>query len=62
MENSVTRRRFMRTAAAGSAALTWLGAGGAPTVFAANAAKPALLGGEPAHQGGWPTWPDWRES
>ncbi|MHB9048928.1 MAG: DegT/DnrJ/EryC1/StrS family aminotransferase [Pirellulales bacterium] len=62
MEDNVTRRRFMRTTAAGSAALTWLGARRAPGVFAAEAAKPALLGGKPVHQGGWPQWPDWRES
>jgi dTDP-4-amino-4,6-dideoxygalactose transaminase len=62
MENNVTRRRFMRTAAAGSAALTWLGAGGAPAAFAADTAKPALLGGTPAHTGGWPAWPVWRQS
>ncbi|MHB1037489.1 MAG: DegT/DnrJ/EryC1/StrS family aminotransferase [Pirellulales bacterium] len=62
MEDNVTRRRFMRTTAAGSAALTWLGARRAPAVFAAEAAKPALLGGKPVHQGGWPQWPDWRES
>jgi dTDP-4-amino-4,6-dideoxygalactose transaminase len=62
MRNSVTRRGFIQTAAASSAALTWLGAGGAPAVFAADAAKPALLGGTPAHQGGWPGWPEWRES
>jgi dTDP-4-amino-4,6-dideoxygalactose transaminase len=27
-----------------------------------DAAKPALLGGTPVHQGGWPKWPVWRES
>lgn len=43
-------------------ALSWLGAGRAPTVFAAEAGKPALLGGRPVHQGGWPPWPTWRES
>ena len=62
MENYLTRRGFVRTAAAGSAALTWLSARRAPTVFAAEADKPALLGGTPAHKGGWPKWPEWRES
>ena len=62
MGNSVTRRAFIRTAAAGSAALAWLGARKAPNAFAANAVKPALLGGAPAHRGGWPGWPEWRES
>jgi len=57
----MTRRDFIRTAAASSAALTWLNARTAPNVFAADAAKPALLGGKPAHTGGWPKWPEWRE-
>ncbi|MBN2474029.1 MAG: DegT/DnrJ/EryC1/StrS family aminotransferase [Pirellulales bacterium] len=62
MKNDLTRRAFVRNAAAGSAALTWLGAGRAPTVFAAEANKPALLGGTPVHKGGWPKWPQWDES
>lgn len=62
MKNQVTRRGFVRMAAAGSAALSWLGAHRAPTVFAAQADKPALLGGRPSHTGGWPRWPQWRES
>jgi dTDP-4-amino-4,6-dideoxygalactose transaminase len=62
MKNSLTRRRFIRHAAAGSAALTWLSAGQAPLAFAADTAKPALLGGSPVHQGPWPAWPIWRES
>jgi dTDP-4-amino-4,6-dideoxygalactose transaminase len=62
MKNSLTRRRFIRHAAAGSAALTWLGTRRAPEVFAAEAAKPALLGGTPVHQGRWSDWPIWRES
>ena len=62
MKNQVTRRGFVRMAAAGSAALSWLGASRAPTVFAAEADKPALLGGRPSHTGGWPKWPEWRES
>ncbi|MBI4658117.1 MAG: DegT/DnrJ/EryC1/StrS family aminotransferase [Verrucomicrobia bacterium] len=62
MKNHLTRRGFIGRAAAGSAALTWLSARRAPTVFAADAAKPALLGGAPVHQGGWANWPTWRES
>jgi perosamine synthetase len=62
MKDSLTRRRFIRHAAAGSAALTWLSAGQAPFSFAAETAKPALLGGTPVHQGPWPNWPIWRES
>jgi dTDP-4-amino-4,6-dideoxygalactose transaminase len=62
MKNNLTRRGFVRAAAAGSAAMAWLGAGGAPTVLAAKADKPALLGGTPVHQGGWPRWPQWQQS
>ena len=62
MKNYLTRRGFVRAAAAGSAALTWLSAGRAPMIFAAEANKPALLGGTPVHKGGWPKWPQWRES
>jgi len=62
MKKHFTRRGFIRVAAAGSAALSWLGARRAPTVFAAQADKPALLGGRRSHTGGWPRWPEWRES
>ena len=62
MKDYLTRRGFIQTAAAGSAALTWLSARRGPTVFAAEAAKPALLGGTPAHKGGWTSWPQWREA
>jgi dTDP-4-amino-4,6-dideoxygalactose transaminase len=57
-----TRRGFIRTAAAGSLALSWLGYGRAPAGFAAEASKPALLGGTPVHKGGWLKWPEWREA
>jgi len=62
MKSSMTRRGFVRCAAAGSAALAWLGFGGGPTVLAAGAAKPAILGGTPVRRSGWPGWPSWRES
>lgn len=62
MKDHCTRRGFIRTAAAGSVALTWLGARQAPNVFAAEADKPALLGGTPVHKGGWARWPQWREA
>jgi len=52
MKNSLTRRGFIRNAAVGSAALTWLGARHAPQAFASEAGKPALHGGTPVHQGG----------
>ena len=41
MKSNLTRRAFVRTAAAGSAALAWLGVRRAPTVLAAEADKPA---------------------
>ena len=62
MKNPITRRGFIRIVAAGSAAMSWLTSGRAPTVFAAQSGKPALLGGPPAHAGAWPRWPEWRES
>lgn len=62
MRHSITRRAFVRTAAAGSAALTWLGARQAPGALAAEASKPVVLGGAPVHTGGWVGWPQWREA
>lgn len=62
MKDPLTRRGFIRNAAVSSATLTWLGAQHAPQAYAADAAKPVLLGGAPVHQGGWSTWPTWRES
>ena len=61
MKSNLTRRGFIRYAAAGSAALTWLGVRRARNLMAAEAAQPALLGGAPVHTGGWPGWPIWRE-
>jgi dTDP-4-amino-4,6-dideoxygalactose transaminase len=62
MHNEINRRNFIRTAAAGSAALAWIGTNPTGQVFAAEAAKPALLGGTPVHQGAWPSWPIWNEA
>ena len=62
MKDNLTRRGFVRAAAAGSAALTWFGTRRAPMVFAAEADKPALLGGTRMHKSGWPKWPQWNES
>jgi dTDP-4-amino-4,6-dideoxygalactose transaminase len=62
MKNDVTRRGFVRTAAAASAALAWLGGRRTPQLFASQADKPALLGGTPVHSGGWPSWPQWSQS
>lgn len=62
MKDFVTRRKFIRRATAGSAALTWLSSRKAPMAMGNEAAKPVILGGAPVHQGGWPKWPTWRES
>lgn len=61
MKTHLTRRGFIGGAAAGSAAFAWLG-GKATIALGADVGKPALLGGKPAHSGGWPKWPEWRES
>ncbi|MFZ5829105.1 MAG: DegT/DnrJ/EryC1/StrS family aminotransferase [Planctomycetota bacterium] len=62
MRNELTRRGFVRSAAVGSAALAWLRVGPARSALAAQPGKPAALGGSPAHAGGWPDWPEWRQS
>jgi dTDP-4-amino-4,6-dideoxygalactose transaminase len=62
MQNFLTRRGFIRTAAAGSLALSAHGTRRAPAMLAAEADKPALLGGTPVHTGGWARWPQWREA
>ncbi|NLS94165.1 MAG: DegT/DnrJ/EryC1/StrS family aminotransferase [Planctomycetaceae bacterium] len=62
MKDSVTRRGFVRAAAAGSALLAGLRLRRAPSALAADADKPAALGGTPVHQGSWPKWPEWREA
>jgi dTDP-4-amino-4,6-dideoxygalactose transaminase len=64
-----SRRQFLATSTVAGAGLgsgltrlaPALAAGAAPTIVsAATAAKPALLGGTPAHQGGWQKWPVWQ--
>ncbi|MGK0185980.1 MAG: perosamine synthetase [Verrucomicrobiales bacterium] len=60
--NTFTRRTFVRNATTGSVAMTWLSSRQTPMAFAAETAKPALLGGTPVHQGGWPNWPNWLEA
>jgi dTDP-4-amino-4,6-dideoxygalactose transaminase len=57
-----TRRGFIRAGAASSLALGWLSSGRVAAGFAAEATKPALLGGTPVHSGGWPKWPEWRQA
>jgi dTDP-4-amino-4,6-dideoxygalactose transaminase len=60
--DDLTRRDFVRTAAVGATALTWLGAGASSAVIGATNDKPAALGGTPVHQGDWPGWPQWDET
>jgi perosamine synthetase len=66
MNAKVPRREFLKTTAvagAGAAAARYgriasiLGAGVAPQIATAAAAKPTALGGAPAHKGGFPAWP-----
>jgi perosamine synthetase len=59
---TLTRRGFIRTTAAGSAAIGWLSSRVVPEIFATDSAKPALLGGTPVHKNGWAGWPQWRET
>ena len=59
MNERLNRRGFVRGAAAASVLLAGLKSKGA-TASAID--KPALLGGEPAYVGGWPAWPQWRQS
>jgi perosamine synthetase len=53
------RREFIGLAAATAAGASLF----RKSIFGqAPADKPALLGGTPVHSGGWPRWPEWRES
>ncbi len=55
MNTNMNRRSFLKTTATAALAM--------PAITrAADANKPALLGGAPVHTGGWPKWPEWRES
>ena len=55
MRETLSRRQFVGgTAAAGIGLMAGNSSYGAE--------KPALLGGTPVHKGGWPKWPEWRES
>ena len=62
MKDTLSRRGFVRAAAAGSALLTGMGLRRTPSAMGAQVDKPALLGGTPVHKGGWPKWPEWRQS
>ena len=58
MKSRINRRQFIGTTAAAGAGLSLANVFGANDSTAASAAsKPAVLGGEMAHRGGWPGWP-----
>lgn len=64
MNTSVSRRGFLKSTAAASAAAARyvpaaaiLGAASAPQVIAASGEKPAALGGTPVRKGKFPGWP-----
>ncbi|MDO8542384.1 MAG: DegT/DnrJ/EryC1/StrS family aminotransferase [Opitutaceae bacterium] len=70
MNPNIPRRGFLKSTAvagAGTAIARYgrlasvLGAGVAPQIATAAATKPAVLGGTPAHQGGFPAWPVYDE-
>ena len=54
-----SRRKFLGIAAATVAGASLFGR---RAVGQSAADVPALLGGTPVHTGGWPAWPEWRES
>jgi len=56
-ENS--RREFLGIAAATVASASLFSRS---AIGQSAADVPALLGGTPVHKGGWPAWPEWRES
>jgi dTDP-4-amino-4,6-dideoxygalactose transaminase len=65
MNNSGNRRQFLGmvgAAGAGMAVAFRKAAGASKTFGAVPNDKPALLGGSPVHKGGWPQWPEWRQS
>ncbi len=61
MKSNLTRRGFMQTAV-GASALSLSIAHHSARAFVFGDGKPTLLGGTPAHTGGWLKWPQWRES
>lgn len=64
MKKSLTRRSFIKTGSLGAAgALSATSAEKPPATGGrrTDGATPAILGGKPAHQGGWPRWPQWEE-
>ena len=68
MKTEMNRRNFLKTTAAASAGWSQLSrlapaiGAAAPSLSFAATDKPALLGGQPVHSGGWLKWPQWREA
>jgi dTDP-4-amino-4,6-dideoxygalactose transaminase len=59
MKTENNRREFFRLAGGALAAASLFPK---TAIGRSLADKPALLGGTPVHKGGWPTWPEWRQS
>jgi dTDP-4-amino-4,6-dideoxygalactose transaminase len=65
MKSSGNRRQFLGLVGAAGASMAFglKKAAGMNKAFGASPNdRPALLGGTPAHKGGWPQWPEWRQS
>lgn len=63
MKTNLTRRSFLKTGSLGAVGgalgvATATSAAGA-TAKKGDAGTPAIIGGTPAHKGGWPRWPHW---
>ena len=62
MKSTLTRRGFIRKTAAGSAALTCLGAPARPRRLPPRPPNRHCLAARPCIEGGWADWPNWLES
>lgn len=59
MKTNLTRRSFVKTGALGAVAVASTTHAASPGTKKGDASAPAMLGGAPAHKGGWPKWPHW---
>jgi perosamine synthetase len=63
MPTNLTRRSFLKTGSAGAIggalAVATTAAATRASAKKSDVATPAILGGAPVHQGGWPKWPNW---
>lgn len=66
MQTELTRRSFLKTGSVGAVGAVLAAANaatrGGTVAGKSDAATPAILGGSPAHQGGWPRWPQWNST